>query len=428
MTAPNVSSHDQLPERGWDAAVAEAGRLGKPAWRDMLVYTAQLHERATRPAAAPLPHDWEEIGPGYLYGPAFGHWDLIHQLFDTLPTHPDHVRDQLLNNLANQKDSGFLPGAIWMPGGRSGRDEVWWMDEHQGHPPVWVVAADEYVQRTGDTQRLKLFFAALQKQLAWFEAHRACVDGGFYYTDVTHRLWESGIDESIRFDGLPERLKASPRACVDATSHVYEAYGYAAKWAELLGEDPDDYAASADRLGAFIREKLYSADDGMFYDAWAIDDPSLRRRTFDAMWPVVVGAASPEQAQRFIDDVLLDDAAFFTAHPLPATAINAPQYEPRMWRGGAWNSMTHWAARGCVGYDRPDAAAALLERALDQSAKHFDRTGTVWEFYDPRGGPPEAMRRKGGPADLDRPCRDYLGHNPLLAMARLYVRLTEESR
>lgn len=413
-----------LDDGGWAALRAEAQTLGKPAWREMLVYTAELHERATHPPAEPLAYPWEEIGPGYLYGPAFGHWDLVHQLFDTLPTFPDHVRDQLLNNLANQHESGFVPGAIWMPGGRSGRDEVWWMGEHQGHPPVWVVAADEYLQHTGDTTLLPWFFAALQNQLAWFEANRACADGGFYYADVTHRQWESGIDESVRFDDLPAALVASPRACVDATSHVFWAYRHAAKWAAMLGEDAQGYESRAEQLGVFIRESLYSPEDGMFYDAWAIDDPSMRRRTFDTMWPVVVGAASPAQAQRYIDEVLINGSSFFTAHPLPATALDAPQYEPRMWRGGAWNSMTHWAARGCADYGRPDAAAALLERALDQSAKHFARTKTIWEFYDPRGGPPEDMKRKGGDPATDRPCRDYLGHNPLIAMARLHERMT----
>ncbi|MEM7625213.1 MAG: trehalase family glycosidase [Planctomycetota bacterium] len=413
---------------GWNAVRDEASTLGKPAWRDMLVYTADLHRRATRSPADPFDHPWEEIGPGYLYGPAFGHWDLIHQLFDTLPTYPRHALDQLYNNLKLQQDNGFVPGAIWMPGGPTQREEVWWMDETQGHPPVWIVAADEYVRLTGDDSVLPFFYAALVRQLGWFEQNRACADGGFYYADVTHRQWESGIDESVRFDDLPPGLVASPRACVDATSHVYWAYRHAAKWAAVLGEPSNEHEARAEQLGAFIRDKLYVSDDGMFYDAWAVDDPSLRRRTFDTMWPVVVGAASPAQAQRYIDEVLLDNVSFFTTHPMPATAVDAAEYEPRMWRGGAWNSMTHWAARGCVDRGRPDAAAALLERALDQSARHFDRTGTIWEFYDPRGGPPEAMKRKGGPSELDRPCRDYLGHNPLLAMARLYDELSAARR
>ena len=32
----------------------------------------------------PFNYEWEEIGPGYIYGPAFGHWDLIHQVLDVM--------------------------------------------------------------------------------------------------------------------------------------------------------------------------------------------------------------------------------------------------------------------------------------------------------------------------------------------------------
>ena len=81
--------------------------------------------------------------------------------------------------------------------------------------------------------------------------------------------------------------------------------------------------------------------------------------------------------------------------------------------------MTYWAARGCLRYDRKDAARLLLERALDETAFQFQGTGTVWEFYHPYGGDPMSLKRKPQ-TSYNAPCRDYLGHNPLIAMARLY--------
>jgi hypothetical protein len=90
-----------------------------------------------------------------------------------------------------------------------------------------------------------------------------------------------------------------------------------------------------------------------------------------------------------------------------------------MWRGPAWNSMSYWAAVGCINYGRKDAARKILEMALNDSAIQFERTGTVWEFYHPLGGKPEDVARKPK-KQPNMPCRDYLGHNPLIAMARLY--------
>jgi hypothetical protein len=81
--------------------------------------------------------------------------------------------------------------------------------------------------------------------------------------------------------------------------------------------------------------------------------------------------------------------------------------------------MTYWIARGCLNYNRPEVAKIILERALDNSAKHYTGTGTIWEFYDPFGGDPRHLKRKKG--KHDQPCPDYLGHNPLIAMARMFA-------
>ena len=157
--------------------------LGKPEWRPMLTYLADLHERAVHPAMEPFPYEWEEIGPGYCYAPAFGHWDIIHQVLDVLPWGPAHARKQILNNLAAQEPDGLVPGSIWI---RDGKPE--W-SKKVGHPPVWPEAVHDYVQRTGDTELLETCFDVLVAQLGWFEENRAAEPDGFYYLDILTRKW-----------------------------------------------------------------------------------------------------------------------------------------------------------------------------------------------------------------------------------------------
>jgi neutral trehalase len=144
----------------------------------------------------------------------------------------------------------------------------------------------------------------------------------------------------------------------------------------------------------------------------------LRNLPFESMWPLVSGAATPEQANRYIDSYLANPKVFLTEHPIATVGRRDPKFELRMWRGPAWNSMTLWAARGCLRYGHGDAARSLAEKALDASAHQFERTGTIWEFYHPQGGSPETLRRK--PSGRNVPCRDYLGHNPLFAMVELW--------
>lgn len=398
---------------------ADVQTFAPPDWRDMLTYVADLHERSTHPAELPFPYAWEEIGPGYCYGPAFGHWDAIHAILDVLKAEPEHARKQLLNYLAVQGETGMFPGVVWMPRSDDPSRKAPRWSNTTTHPPVWPLAVQAYVDLTEDEGLLARAYEALTSQIRWFESHRAAEPAGFYYSDILTFNWESGVDEGIRF----QDVQPGPFACVDATAHMYGLYMMAETWSARLGAE-ERYADKAIELSAYIQRELYCEETGFFHDSWASVSGARHPMALEGMWPVVMGAATPHQAQRVIDENLLNPRRFFTPHPVATVGVEDPDFELRMWRGPTWNSMTYWAARGCLRYDRPDAAVALLTRALDQSAAHFARTGTIWEFYHPHGGDPQALHRKPA-TPYDAPCPDYLGHNPLIAMARLYKEANE---
>ena len=392
-------------------------KMGKPEWRPMLKYVAELHQKSTHEPVWPFEHEWEEIGPGYIYGPAFGHWDIVHQVIDVMDSYPEHAMKQLLNNIKNQEDWGLLPGSFWMPGAPWSKngDSASWSTTMQGHAPVWVFAVDDYIEQTGNEEAIKTFYNTLLRQISWFENKRRAEGEGFYYNDILTKRWESGVDDGIRFDAT----SYGKWACIDATSHVYYLYKVAAKWSEKLDLKNDILEKREKELKVFLAEKLYSEKEGLFFDIWAMKDSSLRTLAFETVWPMIVGAASDEQANRLIDEYLLDTNHFLTKHPIATVSKSDPLFELRMWRGPSWNSMTYWVARGCIKYGRDDAAKIILEKALDASAKQFELTGTIWEFYHPFGGDPREVKRKPG-TDKNEPCTDYLGHNPLIEMTRLY--------
>ena len=416
-----ASGHAASPDE-WSALRHEADTLGKPAWRPMLRYLAALHERGTHPPAPPFEFEWEDLGPGYGYGPAFGNWDLAHVMIDELPTMREHVRRQLLNDLRLQLSDGFLPGSVYMPGSPSApgavaasKTEPVFDRGTQSHPPLWVVAADDYMALTGDQALLRECFERVTRQIEWFEAKRGAEPEGFFYNDILLHKWESGVDDGVRFDNTA----MGPKACIDATCHVYQMCDYAARWARQLGVDDRPWRTRADRLAEFVRTRLWNEESGFFYDVWSIQDPKLRTEAFEGFWPLVTGIATPAQARRMIDEWLLNPQRFFSKHPIATVGVSDPKFSLRMWRGPVWNSMTYWAARGCQRYGRPDAARALLEAALDDTAAQFDRSGTIWEYFHPLGGHPEDLQRKPY-SKRNQPWPDYLGHNPLFAMARLW--------
>jgi hypothetical protein len=439
---------DAVP--AWAAGLEhEAETTGKPEWRPMLEYVVRLHVADTHPAEAPFQYPWEDTGRGYGYGPGTGHWDLVHEMLDELPGAPEHVKEQLLNDVGMQLKSGFLPGLYWMrqdrpkgvgvgdglPAGVPG-DGGEKYSATQGNPPVWVVAADDYMTATGDRSLAPLFLETVVKQIGWFERERRAKPDGFLYLDIVNSKWESGVDEGVRFDGTGVGHEPASTACVDATAHVYQMYVYAAKWSRMTGKDGAVWEAKAAHLREFLRTKLWSERDGFFYDSWVLerapDGPRAqwrgtlapgRAHSFEGMWPMVVGAATEVQARRVLGEWVMNPQRFFTPHPIATVSVSDPKFELRMWRGPVWNSMTYWAARGALRYGERADAHALLGAALDDTAKQFDRTGVVWEFYSPFGGKPEDLKRKPQ-TKRNEPFTDYLGHNPVLAMARMW----EETR
>ena len=392
-----------------DALLKRAEQSPKAGWQPMLRYLAELHGKSIYPPLGHLKYPYEAIGPGYQGGRVFGHIDLAHERLDTLRALPAHVRDQTRNELAGQQKDGMIPGVVTF----DAKGQASWKEE-KGFAPLWVVPVEDYVRLTGDKVLLAEALDSLSRQIGWFEHGRAAPDGGFYYLDVIQKSWESGMDEGIRYDERPAKASAS----VDATAHVYMLYEHAARWCKALGKPQAAWEDKAKALQRFIQTELWDEQTGFFYDTWTVRDSSRRHLAFEGMWPVVVGAATPEQAKRVIDEHLLNAKEFFTPHPIATVAVNDPKFELRMWRGPAWNCMTYWAARGCARYDRKDAAAKLLGAALDATAADFSRTGTLWEFYHPQLGESKDLKRKAKGRKI--PCDDYIGHNPLFAMTDLW--------
>lgn len=392
-----------------DALLREAARPSNPAWKPMLLYLAELHGQSVHPPLDYFKFPYEDIGPGYQGGKIFGHIDLTHERLDTVRALPEHAINQLRNELAGQQPDGLIPGVVSFDAGGKAA-----FKPDKGFPPIWVVSAEACMAAKPDRAFIAECLEALRKQIAWFETKRATSDGGFYYLDVVQKTWESGMDEGIRYDERPP----GPAASVDATAHVYMLYDYAARWGRALGKPDVQWIGKKTNLQKLITTQFWDDQTGFFYDSWVAHHPELRHLAFEGMWPVVVGAATPAQAKRVIDEHLLNPKEFFTAHPIATVAHSDPKFERRMWRGPAWNCMTYWAAYGCARYNRPDAGKALLEKALDATATEFQRSGTIWEFYDADLGEQKTLARK--PKGRKIPCVDYLGHNPLFAMVDLW--------
>ena len=380
-------------------------------WKNLLVHCALLHQLSIMPARGGVPYEMETLGPGYFFGPAFSHWDLTFALLDSVDVYPEHTERQIENMLHFQREDGFLRGAVFF---RTPDGSMIPPSETQGFPPMWVLAVDRHRDATGSLKLVQRVIEPLQRQISWFETNRRADDGGFFYADVLNCQWESGIDDSVRVKVCQDRGRFS---CVDASSHVRMLYAHAAEYLAQLGKPNAMYLDKCAELDDYIQNNLFVKETGFFHDRHLIE----RGLTYCALTgtaPLLCGAATKEQQQSVIDGSLLNEKRFFTPHPLPFIAADAPGFELRMWRGGSWNSHTFLTSLACSMCGRNDAAHKITEKALEATGKQLIRSGAVWEFYHPFLESQLEMYRK----DAYRyPCREYLGHNPLFALAKLWL-------
>jgi len=389
----------------------EAERPEWSRWREILRHAALLHEICILPPIPPSPYPVESIGPGYCYNVAFGHWDLIFQLLDSCPVLPEHTKRQLLNQFVFHRPDGFMQGVMHLEHN---------LEVHcspiSSFPPLWPVAVDCHAETTGSLELTELAVKPLLRQIQWFENDRRADGGGFFYNDVLHGCWESGIDESLQAKLIKERGKFP---CLDATSHMRLLYDAARRCLRKLNRPgAEEFDEKCAELDAFIQNRCFCDETGFFHDPFLIER-KLLYRTLSSIWPLFCGAATPEQAASVVKQLMMPEK-FLTAHPLPYIAVDEPLFELRMWRGPAWNSITYCAMLGCERYGFYAEAAQIAERVLDDTLLQHRRTGALWEFYDPNSGEQHKLFRKQGSYSV--PCREYLGHNPLFAIARLYLR------
>ena len=74
-------------------------------------------------------------------------------------------------------------------------------------------------------------------------------------------------------------------------------------------------------------------------------------------------------------------------------AISSPRFKLQMWQGCSWNSFSFWFAYGMFKNGFYSECKKLTERILDATAKIYEETGKIWEFYHPFGRSPLELAR-----------------------------------
>ncbi|RXH58580.1 MGH1-like glycoside hydrolase domain-containing protein [Granulicella sibirica] len=205
---------------------------------------------------------------------------------------------------------------------------------------------------------LETAYSACSKWDAWLRQYRDTRKTGLAEGFCTY---DTGHDNSPRWAGIPNRcldgdarkcppIPTLPRLCPDLSATVYGGRIALAAMARTLGK-PDEEArwlADAEHIRRLILTKLYSPEDGAFYDLDAQNNfVRVRSDVISRVLGEHVLDLSQPADKRIFEDVwtkqIHNPKAFWAPYPLSSIAQDDPVFVrpiPRNSWGGASQALT----------------------------------------------------------------------------------------
>jgi len=306
-------------------------------------------------------------------------WDSWKSSAALAPIFPELAKNQIRSIFDYQMDDGMVIDCFYSdPAENNARDSK---------PPLAAWAVDCIFEATGDTAFVReMFFPMVNYYRWWYEKRDHNKNGMCEYgsTDGTKiaALWESGMDNAIRFDGA-NILKNSEGAyslnqeSVDLNYYLYYEAGLLKKFACLLGLE---FKAMTDS----VFPSDYFFIDDFFFDR-GLDGSFIKRYGCEGYVPVWLQLCSPTQLEKAVT-VLTDEKKFSTYIPFPTAAADDPKFRADgYWRGSTWLDQTYYVISGL----RISGYRELADQYTEQTFERLEgllADGMIYENYNPLTG------------------------------------------
>ncbi len=298
-------------------------------------------------------------------------WDSVFHALAMVNYNPELAKTAIDAVMTQQWEDGFIPHMM------NPKD-----CSNITQPQVLAWGVWEMYKKTGDIDYLKKHVDGLEKYLTWDNENRDVNGNGLLewktnLDEPTNKCDECGQDNSPRFDvdfemDVPD---FTTFACRDAyyLSKICAEIGDTAraeKWAKISQNFKDK-----------INELLWDDEDGVYYDR-AFNGEMQKVLTPSSFFPLMAGIPSKEQAAKMVK-VLTDKNLLWAECPVATVAKTHPTYSTDMWRGGVWLSLNYFIMIGLKKYGYDEVAEELRVKTLEMVRKWYEKTGTIFEFYDP---------------------------------------------
>lgn len=312
--------------------------------------------------------------------PGIWNWDSAFHMVGLSRFDGELAQEQMEAFFRFQKEDGMLPDVIFTPERDNGI-----MDQY-GKPPVWAWAMARMDKACPDNRFLATMYPKLVLNENFWRTQRFNeADGLFFYSTseqgkmrLTYMGWESGLDDSIRFDdGAIEYMYPIDLNCFMIS--FYQSMQYLALRQKLTA-DAEKWAAREAELTARVLKTMWSEEDRCFWDWNFKEKDFVRVLTPASFMPLWVGIATPAQAAAM--EVLAADKT--KLYPcMPTVSLDHPKMNPvGYWRGSVWMNVAYFAIKGLYDYGFRSTAMGIRDTLLDW----MDRDESIHENYNPLTG------------------------------------------
>jgi len=297
---------------------------------------------------------------------------------------------------------GFIPG-------RSGPAT----SEEVAQPPMLARAAWTVYryERMRDRRFLRVSYDAVAKQIEWFMRNRRLGGPPPPEKPLTFGapLYAWASAEEAATPGSPRFASGTDFAAIDLSTYIAAECRTLQQMAQALGYGVSarTWGRRADAVTQAIREHLWDADSGFFFDRTAPDGEWVRVWSWAGLAPLALGVADDDQADRLQEHLAGD--RFRTPAGVATLGKNETAATGTGWAGGVWMPLNYLLVRGLQARGRTKAARDLAERTLATVTRRYHEAGTLDEFYPSGATAGTSAGFLGGSttgADADRGARD----------------------
>jgi hypothetical protein len=355
---------------------------------------------------------------GYIQGG----WDAVFQSVIADLQSPPMAEASILGLLQDATPKGFIPNA----------GTGWGVTEDRSEPPLAGFAVLKFYKAHGNRALLEKSFPALYRWHQWWPAardgnHNGLLEWGsnpvdtpsfieftkkeleglaiayrrhgvelppFQISDMednsTVAGYESGLDNSQMWDGVKfnKTTHTQEQDDVGLTSlYALDAWALA-EIAHALGRNSEEQTLrrNFEQTSARINALMWSDDNGMYLNRhW---DGSFNRRISPTnFYPLLAGIASPEHAQRMVQQCLLNPQKFWGDYVVPTTPRDDPAFRDNTyWRGRIWGPTNYLVYEGLKRSGFDEVAAEVAAKSTQLFLKEWCSKGHVHENYNATNG------------------------------------------